>query len=117
MIWDDGTVPVKTPVGIAGALRVLIRGTLMGALVFGGLFVLLLVRLIERPVFGSHRPVTPFITVFVCRSTLKILGLDLTVGGAPMTGRGAVVANHSKRLIANALNSSKASNAIIAHRM
>ena len=85
--------PLKiTPLGW---LRVFWRGGLIGALAYGGLLVLLLVRLVERPLFGQARPVTPHITRFVCRTALRILRLPLSVRGQPMTRPGAIVANHS----------------------
>ncbi|AUJ64030.1 1-acyl-sn-glycerol-3-phosphate acyltransferase [Aestuarium zhoushanense] len=77
-----------------GWLRFAIKAPLIGILVFGGLFVLLLVRLVERPLCGMDRPVTPFITLFVCRNTLRLIGIDYRVIGEPMKGPGAVVANH-----------------------
>lgn len=91
-------------IGIAGWLRVLWRGALFGALTYGGLALLLLVRLIERPLCGQARPVTPFITQFVCRMTFPIIGLRLSTRGTPMRGRGAVVANHASWLDIFALN-------------
>jgi 1-acyl-sn-glycerol-3-phosphate acyltransferase len=45
--------------------------------------------------------------VFVCRTALRILGLDLNVQGQPMTQHGAVVANHSSWLDIFVLNASK----------
>ena len=81
MRWDSGE-PVSTRrLGGMDWLRVLGRGTLLATLVFGGLLVLLLLRLIERPLFGVKRPVTPWITVFVCRNALRILGLPLFTQG------------------------------------
>jgi 1-acyl-sn-glycerol-3-phosphate acyltransferase len=79
----------------------------LAVLVFGGLIVLLLVRLVERPVFGLRRPVTPFITQFVCRSAFVLLGMRYTSDGAPMQGAGAVVANHASWLDIFALNARK----------
>ncbi len=107
MIWDDGSTISYAPIRLAGLCRILLRGVPMAALVFGGLIVLLLVRLAERPLFGLHRPVTPFITVFVCRGALWLLGLRLQVHGAPMMQRGAVVANHSSWLDVFVLNAVK----------
>jgi lyso-ornithine lipid O-acyltransferase len=71
---------------------------------YGGLVVLLLVRLIEAPLFGQARPVTPHITRLVCRSALRILRLPLLVHGTPMTRPGAIVANHSSWLDVFVLN-------------
>ncbi|RYI17714.1 MAG: 1-acyl-sn-glycerol-3-phosphate acyltransferase, partial [Acetobacteraceae bacterium] len=87
-----------------GWLRVAWRGALLGGLTYGGLLVLLLVRLVEWPLFGQARPVTPHITRFVCRTALRILRLPLTVKGVPMTHPGAIVANHSSWLDVFVLN-------------
>lgn len=81
-------------IGWAGWLRVALRLPILGLVVFGGLLVHLAVRLVERPLFGLRRPVTPWITQGVCKAALVILGLRLSQSGAPMRGRGAMVANH-----------------------
>jgi 1-acyl-sn-glycerol-3-phosphate acyltransferase len=85
----------------------LLRGVPLAVLVFGGLLVLLTVRLIERPIFGLHRPVTPFITQFVCRNAFRILGIRFSTTGQLMKERGAVVANHSSWLDIFTLNARK----------
>lgn len=101
--WQDVPPPALriTPLGW---LRVLWRGGLIGALTYGGLLVLLLVRLVEWPLCGPARPVTPRITRFVCRTALRILRLPLTVHGQPMAKPGAIVANHSSWLDIFVLN-------------
>ena len=48
---------------------------------FGGLILLLLVRLFERPIFGTQRPITPHITQFVCRNAFRILGIHFATNG------------------------------------
>ena len=105
--WDDGNVPPPRRFGMGDWLRVALRGLAVGTLVFGGLVVLLLVRLFERPLCGLHRPVTPFITVAVCKGALWLMGLPLHVRGSPMRGQGAVVANHASWLDVFVLNASK----------
>jgi 1-acyl-sn-glycerol-3-phosphate acyltransferase len=105
--WDDGTEPAPVPIRPVGWMRVILRGVPMALLVFGGLVILLLTRLVERPLFGMQRPITPHITVFVCRNALRILGLRFEMQGRPMQGRGAVVANHSSWLDVFALNAAK----------
>ena len=90
--------------GLSGWVRVGIKGTLLGGLVFGGLMLLLALRLIERPLFGLHRPITPRITVFVCRTALRIIGLKLHRRGAAVKTAGALVANHSSWLDIFVLN-------------
>lgn len=101
---DDFPVPPMT----AGSLvRVAWRGGLMGAVVYGGLVVLLLARLIEAPLFAPRRPFTPYITQAVCKAALLILRLPLTVTGTPMSHRGAVVANHASWLDIFTLNAAQ----------
>lgn len=105
--WDSGVAPMTVKVGLLGWVLVIIRGTLLATLTFGSLAILLLVRLIERPMFGQHRPITPFITQFVCRNAFLILGIKHRTEGTIMTGPGAVVANHSSWLDIFALNARK----------
>lgn len=95
------------PPGVAGWLRVIARGVPLAILVFGGLIVLLLVRMVERPVCGLGRPVTPGITQFVCRNALRLMGIGYRIQGNPMDGPGAVVANHSSWLDIFALNAAR----------
>jgi 1-acyl-sn-glycerol-3-phosphate acyltransferase len=63
--------------------------------------------LIEKPIHGLHRPWTPFITQFVCRNALRILGIGFRAEGELMGQRGAVVANHSSWLDIFVLNARK----------
>jgi 1-acyl-sn-glycerol-3-phosphate acyltransferase len=88
-------------------LRVIGRGAVLAALVFGGLILLLAVRLVERPLYGLHRPMTPWITQFVCRTAFRVLGMRFSVTGTPMAQRGGIVVNHSSWLDIFALNAAK----------
>ncbi len=99
--------PQELPISVLGWIRILLRGSVLGGLVFGCLGLLLLIRLIEKPIFGLHRPWTPFITQFVCRSAYVILGIKFKTTGSLMQERGAVVANHSSWLDIFALNARK----------
>lgn len=101
--WRDQT-PTRPPIGPAGWLRVVWRGGLLGAVTYGGLVLLLLLRMIERPLFGLHRPWTPHITQTVCRAAFVILRLPIRRSGTSMSGRGAMVANHASWLDIFALN-------------
>jgi 1-acyl-sn-glycerol-3-phosphate acyltransferase len=101
--WANTPVPAVR-IGPLGWLRVLWRGALLATLTYGGLAALLLLRLVEAPLFGPKRPVTPWITQGVCRGGLRIMGLRLQVHGHPMAAEGAVVANHSSWLDIFALN-------------
>lgn len=106
MDWRDVPIaPIK--IGAIGWVLVLLRGSVLGSVTYGGLALLLLVRLIERPLFGLDRPWTPHITQSVCRLAFLILQLPLVVQGAPMEQRGAVVANHSSWLDIFVLNAAQ----------
>ena len=82
----------------------ILRGAPLGTITFGCLGILILVRLVERPIFGLARPITPYITQFVCRSAFLCLGMRHRISGRPIRGQGAVVANHSSWLDIFALN-------------
>lgn len=73
-------------------------------LVLVGLGVKLVLRVIERPLFGLRRPITPWITQAVCRMALMIIRLPLHIEGQPMRQRGAIVANHASWLDIFVLN-------------
>ena len=77
------------------------RGVVLAVFTYGWLvLLLLLVRLIERPLVRANRPVTPWITQFVCRVAFPILGLrpattrhaDAATGGGG--GQPCVLAGH-----------------------
>lgn len=101
--WRDAPMAAQRPGGLGWAL-ILWRGLLLAAACYGGLAVLLLLRLVERPLFGADRPWTPFITQAVCKAAFVILRLPLTVRGTPMRQKGAVVANHASWLDIFTLN-------------
>lgn len=100
-------MPESHKISRLGWGRVVVRGALTGGLTFGCLILLLVVRLIERPLFADRRPVTPFISQFVCRSAFVLMGIKYNRVGAPMVGAGAVVANHTSWLDIFALNAAK----------
>lgn len=106
-VWGEGTEPADTHISAMGWLRVVLRGILLAVLVFGGLLVLLALRLVEKPIWGVRRPLTPWITQVVCRMALMIMGLRFRTSGQQMTQIGAVVANHSSWLDIFSLNANK----------
>ncbi|MBR9649776.1 lysophospholipid acyltransferase family protein [Thalassobius aquimarinus] len=106
-MWEMPPEPAPDPISPLGWIRVALRGSVLALLVFGGLLILLLVRLVERPVFGLQRPITPHITQFVCRNAFRILGMRFLTHGQRMELRGAVVANHSSWLDIFTLNARK----------
>lgn len=105
--WNDAAPPTTPAPGPFGWTLALARALVLGVLVFGGLAVMLALRLIERPIFGLRRPVTPFITQAVCRGAFLVMGIRRTTRGRPMRARGAVVANHASWLDIFALNAQK----------
>lgn len=105
--WNDGEAPEPVQITTLGWMLVVARTFVLGTLVFGGLVILLLVRLVERPLCGVHRPVTPYITQFVCRNAFRVLGMGFSTRGELMGQHGAVVANHTSWLDIFALNARK----------
>lgn len=103
--WNGAAPPPRAArIGVAGWLRIVLKGSALGLVTYGCLVLLLVVRLIERPVFGLRRPMTPWITQFVCKLAFAILGIRHGIRGRPMDGRGAIVANHASWLDIFALN-------------
>ncbi|MFQ6548044.1 lysophospholipid acyltransferase family protein [Aestuariibius sp. 2305UL40-4] len=98
--------PPEVAPGWVGWLRVVIKAVPLAIVVFGGLAVLLILRLVERPIFGLRRPATPFVTQGVCRTALVIVGLRLSVEGPRCSG-GPIVANHVSWLDIFVLNAAR----------
>ena len=93
--WHSPDEPEASAITAAGWLRMIWRGPALVLVTFGGLVLLLILRLVERPLFGPKRPWTPYITQLVCRADLIILGIRHEMRGDVAHGAGAVVANHS----------------------
>lgn len=104
---DSPPPPLRKPHGIADWLRVVRRGVPIFGLLGGGLALLMLIRLLEWPVFGKRRPVSPHVTVRVCRGVLWLMGLPCARRGRPMRERGAFVANHASWLDIFVLNAAR----------
>jgi len=101
--WRSAELPPFRP-GALGWLFVALRLLPFAIVVYGGLLVLLLTRAVEAPLRGMERPYTPYITQFVCKLSLRIMGLQVLRKGHPMRRRGAVVANHASWLDIFSLN-------------
>jgi 1-acyl-sn-glycerol-3-phosphate acyltransferase len=89
--------------GALGWLRVGLRGSLLIVLLVAGLAVKGAIRLVERPLCGVRRPVSPKVTVAVCRLALRLLRLEVRRCGQPAKA-GVCVANHSSWLDILVLN-------------
>ena len=105
--WDSADHPTPVSVGPLGWVLMLLRGMALATVVLVGLVILLTIRLIERPLSGQGRPVTPHITQIVCKIAFWIMGLRRAVIGTPMRHRGAVVANHTSWLDIFSLNAAQ----------
>lgn len=105
--WRGEAEPEAIRHGFADWVRIVRRGVPLGLVVFGGLALLLLIRLVERPIHGQRRPWTPWITQGVCRSAFFLLGMRHMTHGARMNTPGAIVANHSTWLDIFTLNARK----------
>ncbi|MFP4569786.1 lysophospholipid acyltransferase family protein [Rhodosalinus sp.] len=102
--WRGAAPPAPQPIGPLGSARVLLFGAPLALTIFGGLALKLLLRGPERLIWGTRRPVTPWITVGVCRAALWFLGVRLEARGRPIRGAGAMVANHASWADIFALN-------------
>ncbi len=102
--WQSETPPETISISNFGWLRAILRGVPLAVLVFGCLLLLLLLRQVERPIWGLHRPISPRLTQFVCRNALRIMGIGFSTRGRQMTEPGIMVANHSSWLDIFVLN-------------
>jgi len=102
--WDDGDRPAPVSITVAGWVRVLLRGGPVIVLLAVLFPVLLILRLPESAFFGARRPLTPWITQFVCIITLWAIGLKRHLNGFPLQHGGAMVANHAAWLDIFVLN-------------
>jgi 1-acyl-sn-glycerol-3-phosphate acyltransferase len=106
--WRSDDEPKAVgPQGVRDWLRVLRRGSPLALVVFGCLGLMLVLRLVERPLFGLRRPVTPWLTRFVCSTAFLLLGIRRKVTGTPIRSGGAVVSNHASWLDIFALNAAQ----------
>lgn len=102
--WREEPEPVLAPPGLVGIIRAILRGGPLVLLLLLGLALKLLLRIVEKPLCHPRRPVTPWITVLVCRAALRVLGLRSKVHGRPLARGGSMVANHASWLDILALN-------------
>ncbi len=105
--WHSDDDIAVAPFGVTGWCLAVLRGGFLIPFVGFCLVLLLVVRCVERPLFGMRRPVTPYITQFVCRTALLVIGLRYEQVGTPMRENGAVVANHASWLDIFTLNAAQ----------
>ncbi len=105
--WTPEDEPPGEPISPAGWLRVVIRGAALSAIITLGVILMAMIRIVEKPMHGVHRPWTPWITQVVCRSAFAVFGMRHETQGERMRRPGAVVANHTSWLDIFALNARK----------
>ena len=104
MTWESSDPPPQHDMSPVRWTIALFRGIPIGLIVTLGLLVTLLLRLIEYPLFGQTRPITPYITQIVCRISLSLIGIECHVNGRVVDKGGGVVANHCSWIDIFALN-------------
>ena len=105
--YGEAPPPPPRALGARDWLRVARRGAPLLLLLAICFPLLLLLRVPERWLFGLTRPITPYITQFVCISACWLIGLPRRVSGQPMAGPGAYVSNHVSWLDIFVLNACK----------
>ena len=70
-LTNPDTPPSAHKIGPGGYALAGLRGVALFVWIFGLLAVHMIVRLVEHPLNGHHRPVSPWITVAVCRGALR----------------------------------------------
>lgn len=105
--WSSDIEAPDIRIKPAGWAKIAIKLPILAAVIVVGVILKLLLRLIEAPVFKARRPVTPYITVVVCRIAIAIIGIPYQRIGRPMNGQGAMVANHTSWLDIFVLNAAQ----------
>ncbi|WP_380052104.1 lysophospholipid acyltransferase family protein [Falsihalocynthiibacter sp. SS001] len=105
--WTSETTPAPYKISAMGYVRILWRGIPLLLVTTVCLVLMLLLRLIERPIYGLRRPFTPYLTLLVCKSAFFFIGMGYSTRGEIMPHKGAVVSNHASWLDIFALNARK----------
>lgn len=102
--WRSDDMPNVVAAPLLRRAIAVLRGTALLSVLLSGSVLTLLVRVVERLCHGQQRPWSGWITVCVCRLSLKLFGLKVVTHGSPIVGPGAFVANHSSWLDIFVLN-------------
>jgi len=105
--WADKADPEPVKIPFWAWPLVCVRGVLTAVIFLMGVVMTLILRLPEKLLFNTRRPLTSGITTLVCRSTLWVIGLRFELQGQVMAQGGAVVANHASWLDILVLNARK----------
>ncbi|OSP56365.1 1-acyl-sn-glycerol-3-phosphate acyltransferase [Pseudoruegeria sp. SK021] len=93
--WKSDEPPLTIPTSPLNWVLIVLRGVPILILFLTLSLLLVLGRLIEAPLFGLKRPVTPYLTQGTAYLTFLLLGMRFRTRGTPMRQHGAVVANHA----------------------
>ena len=105
--WTPDVEPDPVPIPFWRWSLILLKAFVLFIFLTTGVLLMALVRLVEQPVYGLHRPITPHITTLVCRLCLMVIGLRVERQGEITKDRAVVVANHSSWLDIFVLNARK----------
>ena len=78
--WQSEDTPALPKLGLIGIVRAVLRGILIVLVLFLGVGLTLLFRLIEVLLFGKTRPFSGAVTVAVCRAALSIMRYTTFMG-------------------------------------
>ncbi|SLN34618.1 Acyltransferase [Roseovarius albus] len=107
LTWKADDEPILKPITFMGWVRVVLRGGIFALILVLGAMISFCIQLIERPLSGGNRPISPYLTQWVALSFFKILGMRHEVVGESMKHPGAVVANHASWFDIYTLNARK----------
>ena len=105
--WRGAQEPTHAAITSMGWFRIAARGGLLCGLFMSGIALLMLARLIERPIWRMHGPLAPWVPMLVFRAAIAIIGIRYRIEGRAMRRPGALVANHSSWLDIPVLNAGK----------
>ena len=85
--WRGRKEPTARELLLVNWVLVLLRGIPVAIVVFGGLILHTVLRIFEYPFLGSPIPITQYVTQVVCKTSLFLLGISITIEGFPMKER------------------------------
>lgn len=102
--WDGADPPPRLHIGAGGWARIVVRAVPIIAAILIGLVALIPARLVEKALGRRDHGLSAWVTVITCRAALRVMGLRVARRGRPMSGPGAMVANHTSWLDIFVLN-------------
>ncbi|WP_315899505.1 lysophospholipid acyltransferase family protein [Roseovarius atlanticus] len=106
--WESRQPAKMAKVHPIGWLILALRLIVLVAIIVPGVFVVLILRLVEPYFFDRRRPLTAWLQRWAIWAGLRIIGLRYRREGRPMRDHGAVVANHASWMDIFALGAGQA---------